>query len=59
MRLGEVPFRSDGRIERELPRRHERTGRPLGGQRFIDKLDRIVGRKLRPQELGRSQTNEN
>jgi hypothetical protein len=36
-----------------------RTGRPLGGQRFIDKLERIVGRKLRPPKPGRPRTNEN
>ena len=45
--------------ERELLRRHQRTGRPLGGERFIDKLERIVGRKLRPQKPGRPRTNEN
>ena len=45
--------------ERELLRRHQRTGRPLGGERFIDKLEKLVGRKLRPQKPGRPRTNEN
>lgn len=43
----------------ELLRRHERTGRPLGGERFSDNLERIVGRKPRPQKPGRPRTNEN
>lgn len=37
---------------REL-RRHETTGRPLGGDRFVTRLERIVGRSLRPAKAGR------
>ena len=36
--------------ERELLHRHQRTGRPLGGQRFITKLEEILARKLPPQK---------
>jgi len=28
---------------------HQRTGRPLGGQRFTDKLEQILARKLPPK----------
>ena len=38
-------------------RRHQPTGRPLGGQRFTDKLEVIVGRKLHSQKPGRPRTN--
>jgi len=39
--------------EQERLRRHERTGRPLGSQRFIKKLEKALGRVLRPQKGGR------
>jgi len=42
--------------ERELLRRHQRTGRPLGGEGFIDEVERIVGRVLRPHKPGRPRT---
>jgi len=32
---------------------HERTGRPLGSKRFVRKLERTLGRVLRPQKGGR------
>ncbi|UCE53850.1 MAG: hypothetical protein JSV31_32245 [Desulfobacterales bacterium] len=35
-----------------LLRRHERTGRPLGGERFIDGLERVLRRSLRKQKPG-------
>jgi len=35
-----------------LLRRHERTGRPLGGERFIDGLERVLSRRLRKQKPG-------
>jgi putative transposase len=34
-------------------RRHESTGRPLGGERFLGRLERMVGRVLHPAKAGR------
>ncbi|HEB12795.1 MAG TPA: transposase [Actinobacteria bacterium] len=34
-------------------RRHERTGRPLGSDAFIKKLEELSGRRLRCQQAGR------
>jgi putative transposase len=39
--------------EMEEIRKHERTGRPLGGSAFVDSLERKLGRKLKPQKPGR------
>jgi REP-associated tyrosine transposase len=39
--------------EAEMMRRHERTGRPLGQEGFISKLETTLGRILRPQKPGR------
>ncbi len=36
----------------EKIRKHTRTGRPLGGVEFIEKLEKISGRKLRPLNYG-------
>jgi len=36
----------------ELLRRHERTGRPLGGEGFLAHLESLLGRELRPQKRG-------
>ncbi len=33
--------------------RHEATGRPVGSDRFLQRLERIVGRVLRPRQAGR------
>jgi putative transposase len=33
-------------------RRHSRTGRPAGGSEFIDKLEEMTGRRLRPCKPG-------
>jgi len=38
-------------------RRHEGTGRPLGGERFLQRLEKIVGRLLRPRRPGRKKKN--
>jgi len=38
--------------ELELLHRHERTGRPLGGEPFLDQLEQRLGRRLRPQKPG-------
>ncbi len=32
--------------------RHERTGRPLGNNGFVDRLEKRLGRILRPQKPG-------
>ena len=34
-------------------RQHSRTGRPLGDEAFLDRLDGMVGRLLKPQKRGR------
>ena len=41
-----------GEQEVRLLRRHERTGRPLGGESFIDGLERALSRRLRKQKPG-------
>jgi putative transposase len=33
-------------------RRHESTGRPLGGERFLTRLEKKLGKILRPQKPG-------
>ena len=38
--------------ELELFRRHERSGRPLGDGGFVEKLEKLVGRILRPGKPG-------
>ncbi len=32
---------------------HERTGRPLGDDAFLDKIERLAGRSMRPRRPGR------
>jgi putative transposase len=39
--------------EEELWRQHERTGRPLGAPGFLDRVERILGRRVRPLPVGR------
>ena len=38
--------------EIEIFRKHERTGRPLGTETFIKKVERFLNRRLRPQKPG-------
>lgn len=38
--------------EVDLLHRHESTGRPAGGERFVTRLERKLGRDLRPQKPG-------
>ena len=33
-------------------RKHTRTGRPLGSEAFIDHLEQLTGRSLRPKKRG-------
>ena len=42
----------------EEMRRHERTGRPLGSERFIKSLEDMLGRILKPEKAGRKPKNE-
>ncbi len=39
--------------EMELFRKHERTGRPLGEMAFVEQLETILDRRLRPKKPGR------
>lgn len=39
--------------EREKLRRHERTGRALGDEAFLDTLERLLQRTIKPQKAGR------
>jgi putative transposase len=39
--------------EEELWRHHERTGRPLGEPAFLDRVERLLGRIVRPAKPGR------
>jgi putative transposase len=39
--------------QEEVWRRHERTGRPLGEPAFVDRVEDILGRVLRPAKPGR------
>ena len=38
--------------ERDLLRQYERTGRPLGSEDFVQKIEKKLGRILRPQKPG-------
>ncbi len=38
--------------EAELFRRHERTGRPLGQARFLERIEKTLGRVIRPNKRG-------
>ena len=40
-------------------RGHGGTGRPLGDGAFLERLERLVGRILRPQKGGRPRTQRN
>jgi len=43
-------------LEESMPgtfRRHERTGRPLGSPAFLDRLEILLQRPLRPRRSGR------
>ena len=40
-------------------RRHERTGRPLGGESFLSRLERLLSRPLKPKKPGRPAGSKN
>ena len=44
--------------EQELFRKHERTGRPLGDDSFIETMGLILGRDLKPQKPGPKKRNK-
>ena len=39
-----------------LFKKHARVGRPLGQERFTEKLEKMTGRILKPQKPGRNKT---
>jgi len=39
--------------EHEAMRKHENTGRPLGSEKFVSRLEKLLGRVLHPQKGGR------
>lgn len=49
------PFLADGLPEEtlEMLRQHERTGRPLGDEAYVEQLELMLHRSLRPQKAGR------
>ncbi len=49
--------RPQGELE-EL-RKHVRTGRPLGDEAFLDRLEGLVERVLKPKKAGRPKKTEN
>ena len=49
--------RPEGEVE-EL-RKHTRTGRPLGDEAFLDRLEGLVERDLKPKRAGRPKKIEN
>jgi len=40
-------------------RAHGRTGRPLGNETFLDRLEGLIGRVLKPQKGGRPRKQKN
>jgi putative transposase len=48
-RIVEIPAPE---VETESIRRHKRTGRPLGNDLFIDRLELEIGKSLRKKKPG-------
>ena len=42
-----------------LIQRHDRTGRPLGNNTFVDNLEKVLGRRLKPQKPGPKKQDDN
>ena len=42
-----------GKEEADTFRLHERTGRPLGDERFVARLERLLGRQIRKRKPGK------
>jgi putative transposase len=49
---GKFLAKPGGEEQGEVLRRHERTGRPLGGDDFLAHLESALSRELRPQKRG-------
>jgi len=49
---GLLPGKSQSETSVSLLRKHERTGRPLGAESFIDGLERALNRRHRKQKPG-------
>jgi putative transposase len=45
--------------EMELFRKHERTGRPLGESSFLDKMERLLGRRFKARRPGPKRKSKN
>jgi len=45
-------FLSEGELAGREIRKATRTGRPLGSERFLDLLESLTGRSLRPRKRG-------
>jgi putative transposase len=54
---GKFIYDADSKRDFEPIRKHERTGRPLGNLRFIEKVERMLDRVLKPQKPGPKQGN--
>ena len=48
-----VPTRAEEAEKWRALRRHERTGRPLGSEAFVEKVGMVIGRDLRKKKPGR------
>ena len=48
-----VPPVSQEAKEEELWHQHERTGRPLGAPAFLGRIEKTLGRPVRPAQPGR------
>jgi putative transposase len=44
--------RNSSESERAVFRKHERTGRPIGDETFIERLERLLDRRLKPRKPG-------
>jgi len=42
-----------GPVHKKLFRKHARIGRPLGSEEFVNKLEKITGKALKPLKPGR------
>ena len=52
-RWAEYLAETDSEYMRQSIRMHTRTGRPLGSEKFIEKLEALTGKSLMPQKPGR------
>ena len=50
---GKAFIMADSAGDDDLFLRHERTGRPLGDERFVKRVSKLIGRDLMPKKPGR------